>query len=531
MCNEDLLFVKIPFLDEFYDEEKNGHLNDVKDELTPYYKDEESLTIYFKCNKRHEFSYKIKSVYGRYLSKGYDEFCPVCVREKKSLLRVRAPELVEELFDPTDADKPIYGKNTKIHLLCQECGSDYKVRFDTRKYAKKIGSCSCPYCNNRKANHTNSLEVLYPEMAKMYSNKNKLPASLAVTAHSAMYFWKCDVCDNEFEKNMGDMLRTHKLNTKSRGCPYCGNKRISYERSLAYVRPKVAELYSNKNEKTASEVFAHSDKRVWWKCPKGHEWKAMINDVSENSCPTCNNKNIIIGENDLWATNPETAKLLLDPKDGHKYTHGSGKEVDFKCQHCDEPVGKKIIKQIVKLGTRCLRCSDGVSRPEKSMGSILKQLGVEFVHNKSTEWSQAKQYDFFLPKYNTIIETHGEQHYINGMFEERHTAEEQQEIDKFKRELALSNGIDKYIEVDCRYTDFKRLLNQFKTNVELNELLDLSSVDWKQVERDATKSYVFDAVRMHYEGKSIEEINEAIEIPISEYTLKEYVKRWKEDEL
>ena len=37
----------------------------------------------------------------------------------------------------------------------------------------------------------------------------------------------------------------------------------------------------------------NSNKKVWWKCVKGHEWIASINDRSRgNGCPFCYGKNI-----------------------------------------------------------------------------------------------------------------------------------------------------------------------------------------------------------------------------------------------
>jgi hypothetical protein len=81
-----------------------------------------------------------------------------------------------------------------------------------------------------------------------------------------------------------------------------------------------------------------------------------------------------------------------------------------------------------------------------------------------------------------LIEMHGEQHYT-GRFSQclssARTLEEEQANDKFKKEIALDNGIkeENYIVIDSRYSE----LNWIKNNIlksRLNKLFDLSNIDW-----------------------------------------------------
>ena len=52
-----------------------------------------------------------------------------------------------------------------------------------------------------------------------------------------------------------------------------------------------------------------SNKKVWWKCPKGHEFQGKINDRANKrrGCPICSNRIIVPGINDLKTLNPELA--------------------------------------------------------------------------------------------------------------------------------------------------------------------------------------------------------------------------------
>lgn len=60
-------------------------------------------------------------------------------------------------------------------------------------------------------------------------------------------------------------------------------------------------------------------------------------------CPICcgNPKQIAIGFNSMWDTNPELAKLLLNPEDGYKYTQNSNKKTNWKCPKCGNIIKDK----------------------------------------------------------------------------------------------------------------------------------------------------------------------------------------------
>ena len=80
----------------------------------------------------------------------------------------------------------------------------------------------------------------------------------------------------------------------------------------------------------------NSDKKVWWKCSKGHEWEAtIINRNKGTGCPYCASQKILRGYNDLQTVNPDLAKewnynknFGLTPMD---VMPNSGKKVWWKC--------------------------------------------------------------------------------------------------------------------------------------------------------------------------------------------------------
>lgn len=75
------------------------------------------------------------------------------------------------------------------------------------------------------------------------------------------------------------------------GCPYCsGRFAIKGENDLQTVNPTLANEwnYDKNNELTPASVLPSSNKKVWWKCSKGHEWQATIANRNKGSgCPKC----------------------------------------------------------------------------------------------------------------------------------------------------------------------------------------------------------------------------------------------------
>jgi transposase len=81
----------------------------------------------------------------------------------------------------------------------------------------------------------------------------------------------------------------------------------------------------------------------------------------------------------------------------------------------------------------------------------------------------------------------------------RHYAEEQ-ENDKLKKELALNNGIkeENYIVIDCRKSELGWIKDNI-LNSELNNVFDLSNIDWLKCEEFALKNRVKEACNLKKE--------------------------------
>ena len=106
---------------------------------------------------------------------------------------------------------------------------------------------------------------------------------------------------------------------------------------LETVNPRLArEWHPTKNGTlTPGDVAPYSNRKVWWKCKKDHEWEATIaNRNKGRGCPYCGGK-AACKDNCLETVEPALAEewhptknMPLTPRD---VTPGSGKKVWWLC--------------------------------------------------------------------------------------------------------------------------------------------------------------------------------------------------------
>ena len=98
-----------------------------------------------------------------------------------------------------------------------------------------------------------------------------------------------------WECNKGhEWQTTIKNRNKGNGCPYCSSRfvLIGYN-DLQTANPSLAKEWNfeKNNGLTPTDVLPNSNKKVWWRCNKGHEWQATINNRNKGvGCPICNSE-------------------------------------------------------------------------------------------------------------------------------------------------------------------------------------------------------------------------------------------------
>lgn len=421
------------------------------------------------------------------------------VLKENAMLSVAPHLFLQWDFDKNDSELlNIYnmkkGSKEKVFWKCDSCKSSYKAAI----YSRVKGS-GCPYCAGQATNEINCLSTLNPEIAREWHvslNKELTPETIYYKSRSKVW-WKCGKCNSDYETSVVSRI------VKNTACPYCAGKKANKTNSLEAMYPQLTlEWHPTKNlPLLANEITPGSKKSVWWLCSKNHEWEAPpTSRTGKNSgCPYCSNKKVLIGYNDMWTTNKEMASLLLNPEDGYLYTEVSGKKANWKCPDCQYVINNKKIANVYNSGLYCPKCSDGTSYPEKFMISLLTQKEIDFEHERSFEWSNKRRYDIYISQLKCIIELHGGQHYGNVFKVSRKSEEDEPANDLYKMQLALENGIEHYIVIDTAVSRFDYVKNSV-LNSKLQQLIDLTSVDWELVQYDSLRSKVIQCCELWNQG-------------------------------
>lgn len=234
---------------------------------------------------------------------------------------------------------------------------------------------------------------------------------------------------------------------------------------------------------------------------------------------------LFVKPNTIKNNRPDLIKYLVNKEDENLCV-SSNKTIECVCPICHTRK-KMLLNTLSKYGLRCQKCKDGISYPEKFLLSLLNQLNIQYTYQatqKVFNWCKRYSYDFYIPDLKLIIETHGMQHY-NGAFVSLggRTATEEQKNDENKKNLAMQNGIEKYVIIDCRKSNMIFIKNSILESKLLDYLdCDASEIDWLKCNIEATSNFVFEVCRYYNEtDKNITNISHNFKI--SDTTIRKYL--------
>jgi len=376
---------------------------------------------------------------------------------------------IEDLTDGSSAE-------VNVKCDCKDCKNPYLIPMPWYRYLLYVKEDGKYYCNKCAK--------------KLYANESIRKTKLN---NSKSFF---DWCYENLSKEEADkiMLRwDYELNIDK------------YENKLS---PKDVCFSSNGFDK----------KGYWFKCLEHFEHKSELKNINTFTsgigsikCIRCNTISI---------THSNYICFLVNKKDAYKYSYGSREKILMKCPNCGHEK-KMSLNTLINSGFGCKKCGDGVSFCEKFMFNLLEQLlnkDFQTQLSKTTfKWCLKFKYDFYINKINTIIETHGIQHYEGGFDKIKSTKhiktlEEEQNNDEKKENLAIKNGIDNYIILDCRYSELNWIKNSI-LNSELPILLNFKEedIDWLKCHEYACNSLVKEVCNLWNNGiKSTKEIGELL---------------------
>ena len=225
------------------------------------------------------------------------------------------PELATQAigWDPS-AYTP--GSSKKVLWRC-ELGHEWEQDIVSRT---KRGY-GCPYCSGHRVFvGFNDLATTNPEIAK---EANGWDPTTITSGKSSKYSWKC------FKGHVWDASVSSRTRLLT-GCPYCsGRFPIPGFNDLASTNPDLASQAFGWDPKSVS---AGSEKKMEWRCPELHTWKATVNSRAGQKigCPYCSGRFSIKGETDLATVRPEIAAQAYgwDPTSVKPMSH---KKVKWKC--------------------------------------------------------------------------------------------------------------------------------------------------------------------------------------------------------
>lgn len=166
---------------------------------------------------------------------------------------------------------------------CVTCSYEWSAVIASRNDGR-----GCPSCSGKVANETNSVALLFPDIAKWFHpTLNTVKINDLTIGSSKKVWWFCGD-DHTYQQMAMNKIR------QNDGCPYCSGRYPTTENNLAVQNPILASEFDNdKNYPlTAFDFTPQSHKIIFWICSEKHSYKARIGDrnspKTNTGCIECN---------------------------------------------------------------------------------------------------------------------------------------------------------------------------------------------------------------------------------------------------
>lgn len=206
----------------------------------------------------------------------------IALRKDNSIASVR-PDLISRWdYDKNGTITPdmvSLGTGQRFYWKCKLCNKSY-LALPSRIAQGSV--CAKHHVILKK--DINDLATKYPELLKYWDyDKNEVKPNEVYAGGESVIYWVC-----EKGHSYSKVLRKR---IAGEGCPICSGKKVlEGVNDLSTIYPDVAKFwnYEKNGEVYPTQVTAHSNKKMWWKCDLGHEWQAKVcNRVNGRGCPEC----------------------------------------------------------------------------------------------------------------------------------------------------------------------------------------------------------------------------------------------------
>lgn len=233
--------------------------------------------------------------------------------------------------------------------------------------SKRSAGSGCPYCAGKQVTTENCLATKFPAIAAEWHEKNEIAPSQVIARSGHKFWWKCT--------NGHEWQTTPNERVRGSGCPFCSGNKLTDEKTLANVAPHLIGQWNyDKNELTPFSIAANSNRKVWWKCEKGHEWVTTPNNRVRrgDKCNACLGR-VSSPDSNLSITHPALTVEWDSEKNGRgpeSTTRGSNTKVWWKCAEghswraapCDRTKGRP---------TGCPSCAVTHTNLEKAFEALM----------------------------------------------------------------------------------------------------------------------------------------------------------------
>ncbi len=251
----------------------------------------------WRCGKGHVYPAKVGQ-----RSKGSG--CPIC--DGKLLvvgvndLATTHPDIAAQATGWNPAT--LMAGSPKIRRFSGSCGHEFDaqvmVRVRTKSEVLACPKCTVARSNQSRAKSKSSLAEAFPNIAAQAHGWD--PSSVSPGSHQVVE-WRCEQGHTWHTQVAG------RTNAET-GCPFCTGRRVwPGFNDLATTHPDIA---TEAHGWDPSTVSAGSQKKLEWRCAKGHPWTATVGSRTRKNnagCPVCANRLVLVGVNDLATTHPDIA--------------------------------------------------------------------------------------------------------------------------------------------------------------------------------------------------------------------------------
>lgn len=357
-------------------------------------------------------------------------YCKNCASVRKALITHGsiASELPEVLpyysnKNKLPADKvPVWKINVdgnNIIVNCPSCGKEISKRMD----ALINNGAYCGPCAKQKNAYKNgnSLYENYPDVALMFDRGgNEISSKELSHGTNRVYRFLCENggIPHIIERKVSDMVAASKRGNL--GCPVCQGYEIQKGVNDFETRfPEMAKYWDySKNIDKPSEVYYKSQKKYYFVCSEGHNFKRDIShmrrsvDTKTQGCPICHGKQVVEGVNDLYSLRPDLIEewdYEINDIKPWEVTVASNRLVNVHCKNpdCDNIYTTSIYSWVNSLVNCCEDCRKRQwSFAEKELVAEIRSWGIEVIE-ESKFLGGNFSFDIYIPSKSVAIEYNG----------------------------------------------------------------------------------------------------------------------------